>query len=83
MTTNKSNSKRPQSPFGGATAGGNKNKPKFSFTYIYILIGIFLIVYYMMSMGTSRALEVADTEFNQMVKNREIDHVEYVRKNEN
>ena len=82
MATNNSNNKRPQSPFGGNTSGGSKNKPKFSFAYIYILGGIFLIVYYMMSLGTSRAIEVADTEFNQMVKNREIDHVEYVRKNE-
>ena len=81
-TDNSNNNKRPQSPFGGTKYSGNKSKPKFSLTYVYILIGIFLIAYYMLSMGSSRTIDVTDTEFNQMVKNREIDHVEYVRKDD-
>ena len=83
MATNNSNNKnRPQSQFRGSTSGGNKKKPIFSIFYIYILIGILIFAYYLMSLGSSRAVDVTDTEFNQMVKNRDIDHVEYVRKDD-
>ena len=82
MATNNSNNNRPQSPFDGLKNRNPKNKPRFSFLYIYLLLGLFLIVYYFMSMGTATPKDVTDMEFNQMVKNREIDHVDYVRKDD-
>jgi len=76
------NNNRPKSPFDGLKNRNSNKKPRFSFLYIYLLIGLFLIVYYVMSMGTAAPRDVTDMEFNQMVKNREIDHVDYVRKDD-
>ena len=76
------NNNQPKSPFDGLKNRNPKNKPRFSFLYIYLLLGLFLIVYYFMSMGTATPKDVTDMEFNQMVKNREIDHVDYVRKDD-
>ena len=76
------NNNRPKSPFDGLKNRKSNKKPWFSFIYIYLLIGLFLIVYYVMSIGTASPRDVSDMEFNQMVKNREIDHVDYVRKDD-
>jgi len=76
------NNNRPKSPFDGLKNRKSNKKPWFSFIYIYLLIGLFLIVYYVMSIGTASPRDVTDMEFNQMVKNREIDHVDYVRKDD-
>ena len=60
----------------------SNKKPRFSFLYIYLFIGLALIIYYLMAMGTANPKDVTDMEFNQMVKNCEIDHVDYVRKDD-
>ncbi len=70
------------SPLKGKNTNGSKNKPKFSFLYIYVLVGIFILAYYLFSMGNTRAISVNDMQFNQMVKNCEIDHLVYVQKDE-
>lgn len=58
----------------------NGGKPKFNWSLFYVLITIVLIgIYFFYSGDTIR--EVNDMEFYQMVKNREIEHVEYVKKN--
>ena len=57
-------------------------KKRFSLTYVYVLIGIMLIAYYLFTLGGNNAVEVTDMEFNTMVKNKEIDHIEYVRKDD-
>ena len=58
----------------------NGGKPKFNWSLFYVLITIVLIgIYFFYSDDTIR--EVNDMEFYQMVKNREIEHVEYVKKN--
>ena len=76
------NNNQPKSPFEGLKNRNPNKKPKFSFVYIYVLLGIFLIAYYIMSMGTANPKDVSDMEFNQMVTNRDIDHLEYVRKDD-
>ncbi len=64
----------------GGQNGKNGDKRKFSWSFIYIAIALVLIgVYFFSSGDTSR--EVNDMEFYQMVKNQEIEHVEYVKKN--
>ena len=73
---------RIQQPDRGARQGASGKKPKFSFTYLYILVGVFLVAYYLMSTGNVRTESVNDMEFNQMVRNREIDHLVYVQKDE-
>ena len=68
-------------PFG---MGQNKD-PKTKFpvlTIIYLIAGIALISFWMFNMGGGQPVEIDDMSFNQMVRNKEIDHVEYVRKNE-
>ncbi len=81
-TTNKKNSK-PQnnSSFGN---GKNKNgKRKFFnplYIYVFIFAGLFL---YMFMSGTNvNVVEIDNTQFKQMVEDKEIDHVEYVRRGE-
>ena len=69
------------SPFG---MGQNKNpKTKFPLlTTIYILVGVALISYWMFAMGGGQPVDIDDMSFNQMVRNKEIDHIEYVRKDD-
>ncbi len=76
------NNNRPKSPFDGLKNRNSNKKPRFSFAYLYLLIFIILGVYYFMTIGTTSPRDVTDMEFNQMVKNREIDHVDYVRKDD-
>ena len=69
------------SPFG---MGQNKGpKQKFPLlTTIYILVGVALISYWMFAMGGGQPVDIDDMSFNQMVRNKEIDHIEYVRKDD-
>ena len=83
MASNPANNNNPsKSPFEGLKNRNSKNKPKFSFTYIYLLAFIVLGILWFRSMSTATPKDVTDMEFNQMVKNREIDHVDYVRKDD-
>ncbi|MBO6080956.1 MAG: ATP-dependent zinc metalloprotease FtsH [Bacteroidales bacterium] len=61
---------------------GKKNggKPKFNWSIFYIVITLALVGIYFFSSGDATR-EVNDMEFYQMVKNQDIDHVEYVKKN--
>ena len=73
---------RPADFFGGKgnPNGRGSNKPKFNWSVFYIVITLALIgIYFFTSSDSAR--EVNDMEFYQMVKNQDIDHVEYVKKN--
>ena len=77
---NNSNGKRGiQNPFGNKNER-KKDGGKFSWSLFYILITLALIGIYFFSSGDS-VREVNDMEFYQMVKNREVEHVEFVKKN--
>ena len=76
-TTNRQNN-----PLSGNHNSPNGKKKRFSLTYVYIIIGLLLVGYWFVSSGTTPAQEINDMEFNQMVQNREIDHVVYVKKND-
>ena len=66
--------------FFGTKDKKNGGKPKFSWSLFYIVITLALIgVYFFSANETIR--EVNDMEFYQMVKNQDIEHVEYVKKN--
>lgn len=58
-----------------------KKKHGFNFTYLYVFIGISLLLYIFFFTG-DRAESIDDMQFKQMVVDCEIDHVEYVRKND-
>ena len=60
--------------------GQNGNKKKFSWSLFYIVITLGLIGIYFFTSGDA-VREVNDMEFYQMVKNREVEHVEFVKKN--
>ena len=65
--------------FGGMNGKGD-GKRKFNWSFIYIAVTLVLIgIYFFSSNDTIR--EVNDMEFLQMVKNQDIEHVEYVKKN--
>jgi len=60
--------------------GKNGGKRKFNWSMLYIAITLGLIaIYFFSSNGAIK--EVNDMEFFQMVKNQDIEHVEYVKKN--
>lgn len=79
--THKNNAKpKMQSPFGN---GNNKNKKKgFNFGIIYLIFFAAIILYWMISGVDMRAVDVDNTQFKQMVEKQEIEHVEYVRRND-
>jgi len=66
--------------FLGGNNGQNGNKKKFSWSLFYILVTVALIGIYFFTSGDA-VREVNDMEFYQMVKNREVEHVEFVKKN--
>ncbi len=77
------NNKKKNSPFKGFDKSkGSKKKGGFNFSIIYLVILVLILGYYFAAMSGARAVDVTDMQFNQMVENREIDHVEYVRKND-
>ncbi len=67
--------------FGGkGNPNGKGGKPKFSWSFFYIAVTLVLIGIYFFTAGDTTR-EVNDMEFYQMVKNRDVEHVEYVKKN--
>ncbi|MCR4965552.1 MAG: ATP-dependent zinc metalloprotease FtsH [Bacteroidales bacterium] len=72
-------------PFNKANGGNNapknnKNKTSSTLSYIYIIIAVAIGIYFLMSTNTSMQ-EVDNTQFKQMVENKDVEHVEYVSKN--
>ncbi|MBR4911586.1 MAG: ATP-dependent zinc metalloprotease FtsH [Bacteroidales bacterium] len=68
-----------QNPFGNKN-DRKKDGGKFSWSLFYILVTVALIGVYFFTSGDA-VREVNDMEFYQMVKNREVEHVEFVKKN--
>ena len=60
--------------------GQNGGKKKFNWSIFYLLVTLVLVGIYFFSSGGA-VKEVNDMEFYQMVKNQDIEHVEYVKKN--
>ena len=61
---------------------GNKSKPKISFMWIYFaLLLLFLLIWQFGTEG-QYAKEVSNTTLSEMVENREINYLQYVRKND-
>ncbi|MBP5205207.1 MAG: ATP-dependent metallopeptidase FtsH/Yme1/Tma family protein, partial [Bacteroidales bacterium] len=60
----------------------SKDKKGLSFGLVYLLIFLALIGYWAMSGTEMRTVDVDNTQFKQMVENKDIDHVEYVRRSE-
>ncbi len=58
----------------------NKDKTSAMLSYVYILIAVAIGLYLLMSTNTA-VQEIDNTQFKQMVENRDIEHVEYVSKN--
>ena len=64
----------------GGTNGNGDNKRKFNWSFFYLVITLALVgIYFFTSNESIR--EVNDMEFLQMVKNQDIERVEYVKKN--
>jgi cell division protease FtsH len=83
MDDNKKRDMRNNMPdfFGGkGNSNGKGGKPKFSWSFFYIAVTLVLIGIYFFTAGDTTR-EVNDMEFYQMVKNRDVEHVEYVKKN--
>ncbi len=70
-------------PFNKNNGKGNprnsKDKTSATLSYIYILIAVAIGLYFLMSTNTSMQ-EIDNTQFKQMVENRDVEHVEYVNK---
>ena len=77
---NNNNKKGNIPDFLGGMGKKNGGKPKFNWSIFYIVITLALVGIYFFSSGDATR-EVNDMEFYQMVKNQDIDHVEYVKKN--
>ncbi|MBQ2514343.1 MAG: ATP-dependent zinc metalloprotease FtsH [Bacteroidales bacterium] len=60
--------------------GQNGGKKKFNWSIFYLLVTLVLVGIYFFSSGGA-VKEVNDMEFYQMVKNQDIEHVEFVKKN--
>ena len=64
----------------GQNTPNSGNKKKFNWSILYLAITLGLIGIYFFS-GNQAVKEVNDMEFYQMVKNQDIEHVEFVKKN--
>ena len=85
MPDNNNNNRKPGNRpdfFGGMKNADSKNggKKKFNWSFLYLAITLGLIGIYFFS-GNEPIKEVNDMEFYLMVKNQDIEHVEYVKKN--
>ena len=76
---NNSGKKGIPNPFGNKN-DNKKNGGKFNWSLFYIVITLALIGVYFFTSGDS-VREVNDMEFYQMVKNCDVEHVEFVKKN--
>lgn len=82
-TKNKNFNSKGNSPFGNNKKDKSPAEKIFSrFGLVYLIIFVALIAYWMMSSKDMRALEIDNTQFKQMVQNQEIEHVEFIRKND-
>lgn len=82
--TNSNKGKKSQkSPSQKFSIGNSSNgkKPKFTLTYIYLLIGFALVAYWLWTAGPS-ATEIDNNKFNKMVVAKDIDKLEYIKKDE-
>ena len=75
------NNRGANSPFGSGQNKDSKRKIPVV-TIIYALLVIALITYWMYAAGGVQAVETDDMSFKHMVQNKEIDHLEYVRKDD-
>ncbi len=64
----------------GSPNGKGGDKKKFNWSLFYLVITAALIGIYFFS-SSEAVKEVNDMEFYQMVKNQDVEHVEYVKKN--
>ncbi len=62
--------------------GDGNPKRRFTITTLYVLTGVALFLYLMLYQGGSNPTSIDDMAFNRMVRNKEIDHIEYVRKDD-
>ena len=76
---NNSGKKGIPNPFGNKN-DNKKNGGKFNWSLFYIVITLALIGVYFFTSGDS-VREVNDMEYYQMVKNCDVEHVEFVKKN--
>ncbi len=80
MAENDKKSNRYPGFIGGSGKNDKKGgRPKFNWALFYVLITIILIGLYFFYPGNTMS-EINDMEFYQMVENREIEHVEFVKK---
>ncbi|MEG1556522.1 MAG: ATP-dependent zinc metalloprotease FtsH [Bacteroidales bacterium] len=56
-------------------------KAKFNITYLYIAVGVLILAYYFFNSGT-QVVEIDVSKFNELVLNKEIKNIEYVKKDE-
>ena len=79
-TPNKKNNN--SSFFGGPNpSNANNKKPKFTLTYIYLIVAVALLAYWFFTAETP-ATEIDNSRFNKMVVAKDIDKLEYVKKND-
>ena len=68
--------------FGGPNpSNANNKKPKFTLSYIYLIVAAALLAYWFFTAETP-ATEVDNSRFNKMVVAKDIDKLEYVKKND-
>ena len=82
MATKKTTPKNNGSTFFGGQKNGNDNKkPKFTLSYIYLIVAAGLIAYWLFTFETP-ATEIDNSRFNKMVIAKDIEKLEYVKKND-
>lgn len=83
MANNKTN-KNTDKRFSIGNPKDNKENPKrkYILTTIYLILGIGILAYGVFTPNAASVRDIDDMAFNQMVQKKEIDHVEYVRKND-
>ena len=80
-TQNKKKNNNP-SFFGGPNpSNANNKKPKFTLSYIYLIVAAALLAYWFFTAETP-ATEIDNSRFNKMVVAKDIDKLEYVKKND-
>ena len=68
--------------FGGPNpSNANNKKPKFTLTYVYLIVAAALLAYWFFTAETP-ATEIDNSRFNKMVVAKDIDKLEYVKKND-
>ena len=83
MATKKTTHKKNDNPafFGEPNANNTNKKPKFTLTYIYLIVAAALLIYWFYAADTP-ASEIDNSRFNKMVVAKDIDKLEYVKKND-